>query len=289
MEGPVANVEMAEAWDGDEGAAWVAQADAHDRVVTGHHAILMEAAAVEPDHHVLDVGCGNGRTTLDAASAASSGDALGVDLSGPMLREARARATREGITNARFAQADAQVHAFEPNSFDRVVSRFGCMFFGDPLAAFTNIHGAMRDGGRVAMLSWQPVERNEWLQTVRGAIAMGRDIPSPPVGAPGPFGLADDDMVRELLAAAGFRSVEVAGVHEPMRLGRTAEEALDFALATGFVRFLLSSLDPTQRAQAEANLVAAIDEHLSDDGVTLASAAWLITGVKSVVGKAGSG
>ena len=271
---------MAEAWDGDEGQAWVAQADAHDRVVVGHHAVLMKAAAIEPDHHVLDVGCGNGRTTLDAARAATHGDALGVDLSGPMLREARARADREGITNARFEQADAQVHQFDRNSIDRVVSRFGVMFFGDPLAAFTNIYGAMRTGGRVAMLTWQPLDQNEWLLVMRAALAMGRDLPSPPNGTPGPFGLAEREMVCELLGSAGFRSVELTSVHEPMHMGRTADEAWDFAMGTGFIRVILSGLESDQRVQAEANLRAAIDEHLTDEGVMLDSAAWLITASK---------
>lgn len=280
MDGPIANVEMAEAWDGDEGNAWAAQADAHDRVVARHHAILMAAAELEPGHQVLDIGCGNGRTTLDAARTASDGTALGVDLSGPMLRQARARAEREGIKNATFEQADAQVHQFVGDGFDRVLSRFGCMFFGDPLAAFTNVHRAVRGGGRLTMLSWQPLERNEWLLTLRAAIAMGRDLPSPPAGTPGPFGLADESMVQELLTGAGFRSVVLESIEEPIRLGATNEEALEFALATGFVKFLLSSLDPEPRAQAEANLAAVIDAHLGDDGVNLASAAWLITAVK---------
>ena len=277
---PIANVEMAQAWDGDEGASWAAQADAHDRVVAGHHAVLMRAAAIEPSHRVLDIGCGNGRTTLDAAAAASDGEAIGYDLSGEMLREARARAEREGIANVRFEQADAQVHQFEASSFDRVLSRFGCMFFGDPLAAFTNVHGALRGGARLAMLSWQPLDRNEWLQVMRGATAMGRDLPTPPSGAPGPFGLSDKDMVRELLTNAGFRSVELTSVEEPMRFGETADEALAFALAAGPVRFALSTLDPPERAAAQENLRTAITEHVTEDGVRIASAAWLITGTK---------
>jgi SAM-dependent methyltransferase len=280
MDGPVANVEMAEAWDGAEGENWAASADHHDRIVVGHHAALLQAAAVEPEHRVLDVGCGNGQTTLDAARAAPKGEVLGVDLSGPMLRRAAERAKAAGITNVRFEQADAQVHQFERNGFDLVMSRFGAMFFGEPMAAFTNFYGALRGGGRLAMLSWQSLERNEWLTEIRRAVAVGRELPSPPIGAPGPFGLADRDQVCELLTNAGFRSVELESLHEPMRLGRTVDETVEFALGAGFVRALLADVDAETREKAVDALRSLARANETAEGVALGSAAWLITAVK---------
>ena len=280
MDGPVANVEMAAAWDGEEGEDWARNAEHHDRVVTCHHAVLLTAAAIEPDHHVLDVGCGNGQTTLDAARAATSGDALGVDLSGPMLRTAVDRAKAAGITNVQFEQADAQVHQFERNAFDVVLSRFGAMFFGDPMAAFTNLYGATRGGGRLAILAWQPLDRNEWLLKLRGALAAGRELPTPPPGAPGPFGLADRDAVCELLTNSGYREAELTSVEEPMRLGATADEALDFARGTAIVRGLLADLDAEGKARALDELESMVRSYEGSDGVALASAAWLITATK---------
>jgi SAM-dependent methyltransferase len=280
MDGPVANVEMAAAWDGEEGEDWARNAEHHDRIVARHHAVLLAAAAIGASEQVLDIGCGNGQTTLDAARAATAGNALGVDLSGPMLRTAADRAKAAGITNVRFEQADAQVHQFERNSFDVLLSRFGAMFFDDPIAAFTNLYGATRSGGRLTLLAWQALDRNEWLVEMRRAMAAGRELPTPPIGTPGPFGLADRDAVCELLTNSGYRDADVSSVEEPMCFGDTADEAFGFARATGIVRGLLADLDDEARARALDDLESMVHAHEGPDGVTLASAAWLITATK---------
>jgi ubiquinone/menaquinone biosynthesis C-methylase UbiE len=145
-----ANAEQRRAWDGDEGAYWAAHADRFDRAVAPYHERLMSTAAIAPGERVLDIGCGTGQTTRDAARAAAPGGvALGVDLSSQMLDVARARASDERVRNAAFEQADAQVHPFDAASFDVAISRTGAMFFGDPVAAFTNIHRSLRAGGRM--------------------------------------------------------------------------------------------------------------------------------------------
>src|SRR5262245_31211574 len=128
-----ANAEQSRAWNDDEGPYWVEHADDFDRAISEHHGRLLAAAAIEPAEHVLDIGCGNGQTTRDAARAARAGRALGVDLSAPMLDYARRRAAAEGVTNVAFEQADAQIHAFEKQAYDLVLSRAGAMFFADPV------------------------------------------------------------------------------------------------------------------------------------------------------------
>ena len=135
---------------------------------------------------MLDVGCGTGQTTRDAARAASAGSALGVDLSSRMLDHARRRATEEGVTNVTFAQADAQIHPFEPGAYDVAISRTAAMFFGDHVAAFSNIGRALRSGGRLVLVTWQPLPGNEWIREISGALAAGRDLPAPPPDAPAP-------------------------------------------------------------------------------------------------------
>src|SRR4051812_33965905 len=162
---------MAQRWDGDEGAQWAAHVEEHDVAARAHHERLLEAAAIRRDEHVLDIGCGNGQTTRDAARAASAGRALGVDLSSPMLARARELARAEGVANAEFVQADVQVHPFEPRTFDVAISRFGVMFFDDPVGAFANVQRALRPGGRTAFVVWQPLTANEWLLELRGAVA----------------------------------------------------------------------------------------------------------------------
>ena len=153
---------------------------------------------------MLDVGCGTGKPTLDLARLASPGHVLGVDLSRRMLGRARDRAEAEGLTNVEFLQADAQVHPFDEGAFDVAVSVFGAMFFNDPVAALSNVGRALRPGGRLAVLAWQALARNQWLVALRAALAVGRTLGAPPNGAPGPFALAEPDHVRWVLGAAGM-------------------------------------------------------------------------------------
>src|SRR5262245_30833085 len=124
-----------------------------------------------------------------------------------MLEHARARAAADGITNVTFLQTDAQVEPFEPASRDLVISSYGAMFFADPTAAFANVGHALRPGGRLAVLTWRRFEENAWLTTIRGIAAQGRELPNPPVGMPGPFGLADRDETAATLDAAGYRNI----------------------------------------------------------------------------------
>src|SRR5438105_1527352 len=147
------NQEQAEHWNsGDEVGHWIAQQDAYDRMLAPFAEMIIDAAAIRPGERVLDIGCGCGATTLAVARSVGTGESVGIDLSGPMLERARADATAAGQTNARFVQADAQVYEFGGESFDAVISRFGIMFFADPIRAFANIRGATRDGGRLAFV-----------------------------------------------------------------------------------------------------------------------------------------
>jgi len=179
------NVEQLCAWDGGEGAYWAANADYYDRAVAEHHGRLLAAAAIGATDRVLDIGCGTGQTTRDVARAATAGSALGVDLSSAMIEYATIRARRDGLTNVRFEQLDAQIHPFDAEVFDVAISRTGAMFFGEPVAAFTNIGRALRPGGRVVLLTWQPPPGNEWIREFVGALAAGRELPLPPLAAPG--------------------------------------------------------------------------------------------------------
>jgi SAM-dependent methyltransferase len=274
----VVNVEQAEAWDGPEGEYWALHHARFDETMSRHHGALMEAAAIAPGERVLDVGCGTGLTSRDAARAAGpSGEVLAVDLSGPMLARAREFAGEEGLGNVRFEQADAQVHAFDPASFDLVMSRFGVMFFADPAAAFANIASAVRPGGRLAMLVWQAVEANEWVVALRDALAVGRQLPVPPPGAPGPFAFGDPDFARGVLTGAGFTDVAFTASERPWRIGSDADDAYQFVAGLLIVQMLLGDLDDSSRRQALDNLRATMAAHETADGVTFGSAAWVMT------------
>ena len=275
MTGPGPNADMAAAWDG-EGAHWARHWQRYDRSVHQYHELLLGEAAVGSAEHVLDVGCGNGQTTRDAARRAPSGRAQGIDLSRQMIERARERAEAEGVANAAFEVGDAQVLPFT-SSYDLAVSRFGAMFFADPVAAFANIGSALRPAGRLVVLAWRGLADNEWMTSLRGALAVGRDLPAPPRDAPGPLGLADPDRTRATLAGAGFVAVEVTAVGRPLWFGTDAEDAFEFFRGTGIVRGMLEGLDQGRHAQALETLRATLADHTTDDGVLLGSGAWLIT------------
>ncbi len=273
----IVNVDQANSWNGNEGEAWAAHQDRYDTAVGGYNTHLFAAARISANEHVLDVGCGCGESTRGAARAAVSGAALGADLSAPMLARARELARREGLHNVTFEQADAQVHSFEAGAFDIVISRFGAMFFGDPVAAFRNIGSALRPDGRIALISWQPLAENEWLTALRGSLAMGRALPEPPMGMPGPFGLADPDAVRETLHDSGYLDVDVAGLREPFAVGADADDAFGFVGEIPVVTGMLQDLDDASRAQALERVHAMLVAHETADKVAFGSAAWLIT------------
>jgi SAM-dependent methyltransferase len=176
----------------------------------------------------------------------------------------------------RFVHADAQIHRFDDDSIDALISRTGTMLFGDPVAAFTNRARALRPGARLAMLVWPEFAHNEWIRSVVAALSAGRDLPTPPPHAPGPFSMSDPDRVRGILTQAGFGSIVVEGVFEPMYFGHTARDA--HQLIAGLTAWMLDELDEPARSRALHNLRTTIEAHVApDEGVLFDSACWLVT------------
>lgn len=265
------NARQASDWDGDTGALWASRAATFERTTAAYNAHLLAAAELTPTSAVLDVGCGSGDTTRAAARVADDGLVLGLDLSERLLAVAREATARAGLVHVRYERADAQVHPLAEGGYDVVLSRFGAMFFADPVAAFTNLRRTLRPQGRLVMVVWQALATNELMSSVLSA-ALGAPPPPPPDG-PGPFSLADPHRVRSLLGAAGFTPGELTEVREPMWIGDDEAEALDFvrALAAG----------PLARPDADAaqvleRLAASVAEHAGPDGVRYDSAAWLV-------------
>jgi SAM-dependent methyltransferase len=267
------------AWDGDEGGYWAEHADRFDRSVAAYHERLLATAGIGDTDRVLDIGCGTGQTTRDAARAATRGAAIGVDLSARMLEVARRRAAEEGMTNASFEQVDAQIHPFPPGAFDVAISRTGAMFFGDLAAAFTNIGRAVAPGGRLVLLTWQPLSANEWIREISGALAAGRDLPAPPPDAPGPFALSEPDRVRSILTAAGFTDIGLEAATAGMWFGDDAEDAHRFVL--GLMGWMLQGLDDPGRQRAVDALRATMAAHETVDGIVFGSATWTIRATRT--------
>ncbi|MFE6959885.1 class I SAM-dependent methyltransferase [Streptomyces sp. NPDC057696] len=303
----IVNVDQSRAWNGYEGEHWARNQDRWDAVNAGFDQPLLDAAAVRPGERVLDVGCGAGATTrLAARHAGPDGRALGIDLSGPMLaraektsreeaaREEAAReeaARQEGAVDAGFERGDAQIHPFPAGAFDVAISRFGVMFFADPVAAFANIRRALRPGGRLAFICAAEPERNDWLRAVaglRGILPVG-DFGAPgerdTSRSPGMFSLADPDATRGVLSGAGFAGVEVRRVEEYGLWGRDAGDAAAFLLGSGPGRHLTEQVGGEVRELARRTLTNTLHayERAGDGGadgegeVRMKSAGFLVT------------
>ena len=252
----------------------------YDAELRRHDHVLRRACDVQPDDHVLDIGCGTGQTTRQAARMARSGSALGIDISAPAIKRARELARAERLHNVSFERANAQLHHFAQPRFDLAISRFGTMFFDDPVNAFANIARALRPAGRLVMLVWQAHERNEWDVAIHQSLA-GHEGPAAVVsGGPDPFSLADPPTAERILDAAGFVDVTLADVGEPVYYGPNVAAALNWVRGFTHTDEVLRQLDPAAAAHSLARLRETLAAHLSDDGVWFKSRAWSITAVR---------
>ena len=245
---------------------------AYDAELRRHNEVLRQACGVKPHDHVLDIGCGAGQTTREAARAAHSGGAFGVDVSAPAIERARELASAEGLGNITFERANAEAYRFPEESFDVAISRFGTMFFHDPVAAFANISRALRPAGRLVMMVWQASERNEWDITIRHSL--GATVPA---GLPDPFSLADPSAVTEILESAGFADATFTDVSEPVYYGSDVNAAMGWVGGFAYTVEVLNRLDPAAAERALGRLRAALVTHLGDDGVWFNSRAWIVT------------
>jgi SAM-dependent methyltransferase len=275
----IANTEQAEQWNTGEGVAhWISNHARYERMHAPFTAMILGAADLRPGGNVLDVGCGCGGTTLAGARLVAPGQATGLDLSAPMLARARADTEAAGLDNAVFVQGDAQVHPLEPARFDTVLSRFGVMFFADPVAAFANIRSATRPAGQLAFVCWQPLEANQWL-LVPGA-ALAEHVPVGSFGAgdgPGMFAFADPDRIRRILATAGWRDIEITGEHAPVLVGGGGgvDDAVEFLRTGSIGRTILAGADARTADRAIASMRAALTPYADAEGVRLGAAVWL--------------
>jgi SAM-dependent methyltransferase len=272
------NQGQTEAWNGGESVHYVSHADRYDRQLAPFTEALMNYARIGPNDTVLDIGCGCGVTTLQAAQSAKA--VLGVDISHPLVGIATDRARAAALDNASFVVADAQTHPFGEGEFDVLISQFGLMFFDDPEGGFENLRNALISGGRAALVSWQDLEANDWLMVVGRAVARYVDLPNlgGRAGGPGMFALKKPDEMTALLTEVGFTQVAVDPVSTTILLagGGTLDESLDFLLGMGMVRGLLGRLEDDARAAAVDEIRATLaDHHEPGVGVRLGAAGWL--------------
>ena len=267
-------------WSGEEGRHWRAEAARYDEINRAFGEALIEAASLVPGMDVLDVGCGAGAVTLDAAlRVGPGGSVLGIDVSPDLLAVASERAAAVGAAEVELIEGDAGSHPYGEAAFDVVLSRNGLMFFGDAEGAFANLARALRPGGRIAFTAPQGLDRNPWIMVAGAAAAPHVGLPSGIApGQPGPLGLADPSRIETILGGAGFTGIELQELTASIRVGVDVADALAFVRSMPVVRDLLAAAAPANGAAAVEAVEHALGRHAAPDGVVLhGNGAWLVT------------
>jgi SAM-dependent methyltransferase len=221
-----ANAAQRRYWNTVAGPRWVAAPGFRERRNQESLALLLARLGVAGGESVLEIGCGTGALTLPLAAAVGEhGRVVAVDISEPMLGLARQRIGERGLRNVTLLLGDAQVFEFEPAAFDLATSRMGVMFFANPAAAFRNIGGALKPGGRLIFACWAPLAENRhWL--ISYDIALHHlGPPAPPAHELGPLAFGDPDYIRGVLTEAGFAEIAVERAHPTIICGSPEEEA----------------------------------------------------------------
>ena len=266
-------------WNGPGGDRWRDRQQTTDELLAKVAEVLLERAAARSGEFVIDIGCGCGATSVALAHrVAPAGRVLGVDVSSPMLERARQLAPK-GLP-VEFVLADATVHPFEPNRADLLCSRFGVMFFADPVRSFTNMRRGLRRGARLIFACWREPQRNLWaMLPLQEAY---RHVPRlPEVGPedPGPFSFAHEQRVRSILDLAGFGTIELEPIDLlfDLALGRGLDGAVDTALAIGPTSRALDGQPPASRAAATQSIRTALAAYQAGNTVPLPGSLWLVT------------
>lgn len=274
----VTNTAQIEFWNGPAAEKWVHHAAQLDQMLSPFAAEVLGTASIVPGENTIDIGCGSGALTLKAAAAAGpNASTLGVDVSQPLIDLARHRA-EEAESSSQYVVADASIYRVE-TPVDIIISRFGVMFFNDPVPAFANILTNMVPGGRMIFVCWQALQANDWaFAPVQAAMPFFKEPPRPAdPTAPGPFAFADKDRVSSILKDAGWKSVEINPMHTPLAMPGTDIEAnIEFMLKLGPLSRLIVEQD-LELAPIEAALAERLSRAISADGtVEMASACWIV-------------
>jgi SAM-dependent methyltransferase len=266
-------------WNSEATRRWVTEQARIDRLFAAVTDAALAAAAPKPGEHVLDIGCGTGTTLLRLAEAVGpSGHALGVDISEQQLALARRRIAEAGAVQISVVLDDAATYPFPAAAFDLAFTRFGVMFFADPVAAFSNVRRALKPGGRLLLAVFRRGNDNPWATASIAAISHLVPPPVPPSPEePGQFSWGDPARVRRILGGAGFRDVVLTPLDLPITVGANASEAAAFAMFIGQGARLLAGQPEATRDAARSAFETFFRRHESPDGVSLAGGLWLVS------------
>lgn len=269
------NQAQAALWNSRGGEAWVEQQILLDRLFLPFERLLADAVGSSSARNILDIGCGAGATTRAAARRLGpQGQCTGLDISVPLITAARRRAESEGLANVHFIAGDAQHHAFEPETFDAIISRFGVMFFDDPAAAFANLRRAVRPDADLTFIAWRSVEDNPFMATAERAAApfLPELAPRDP-GAPGQFAFADADRVRRILETE-WRDIDIKPLDVPCTL--SLKDLATYVTRIGRVGQILPDLDEATRTTVIHAVTQAFEPFVTDGVARFTAACWRV-------------
>jgi SAM-dependent methyltransferase len=272
-----ANTAQIEHWNTRAGQTWVKFQEALDRQVEPLGLAAMTTLQPKEGEHILDIGCGCGQTSVDLARlVGATGSVLGVDISQPMLEVAQRRPLPARNLHVIFEQLDAQSGDLGHERFDAVFSRFGVMFFSDPVAAFVNIRKALKPAGRLAFVCWRPLEQNPWMHApLDAAFPLLPPLPPPDPTAPGPFAFADAGRVEPILTAARFGSVKISQFDATIG-GGDLEQTLELALNLGPLGAVLRE-NPNLTESVAGVVRDALSKYATPKGVLMPAAVWIVS------------
>ncbi|NPC69560.1 class I SAM-dependent methyltransferase [Corallococcus exiguus] len=267
--------EQTKLWNGTAGRAWVEAQAVLDGMFKPIEDLLAEAVVTSSARQVLDVGCGTGSTTLAVARRlGAKGRCTGIDISEPMLAAARARAEQEG-TPARFIRANAQLHAFEPANFDMIISRFGVMFFEDPVRAFENLRHAARNDAALLAIAWRSPTENPFMTTAeRAAAPLVSNLPARRPDAPGQFAFADSNRVHRILEESGWAGIDIQPIDVTCTLPE--KELVNYLTRFGLLSRVLQEVDERTRTQVIETVRAAFEPFVHGAEVRYTAACWKV-------------
>ncbi|MGQ0742014.1 MAG: class I SAM-dependent methyltransferase [Alphaproteobacteria bacterium] len=277
MMAEVPNAEQLEYWNGPAGERWGSQQEKIDENLKDITDALFRFAALKEGERVLDLGCGCGTTSFLAEKiVGEKGRVIGIDISNPMLEIARARARNLG-SHVTFIEADAAVHQFGAFRFDVVLSRFGAMFFEDPVMGFTNVRRALGEGGRLVFVCWRDIKENDWANVPYQA-ALPLLPPQEPADpcAPGPFAFADAGRTKTILSRSGYKDVHIEKLDAKMYLGSTVEAAAEEAMNIGPLARAARELPEETQRKIRAVVEKVYRPFESKDGIAPPAACWLV-------------
>jgi len=279
----IANQEQREFWSDIKGDLWVTLQPRIDTMLATFGDKALDTLNPQSGERILEIGCGTGTTTLALGGrVGTSGEILAADLSRPMLNKAIERANVSAEHPITFVEADAQVHSFPTATFDAVYSRFGVMFFDDPIAAFRNIRKAVRPGGRMAYVCWADRKANPWIRIPAGAAKTCLDLPAPPPDdAPGQFSMENEGRVQQILHDAGWSDIGLERFTVEGSIGSNAADAARFITKMGPMSEPFALADSDTQNKTLQVIEEALTPYSNDSGVTLGFSTWIVSAMQA--------